>query len=167
MTLVGCTGGHHRDRTVGSIRSAATLWAAHLPGVLIQPLRLFPASMIGFSLHNWPGHGGTAPVMMLFADPFSTPMQSLSVIENNTPAPAPWADSPTARQDLGKIVFSSTSVYDRQLGVACQSATSPSDPSFPGLPALSATRFIVTKAEHNVIQSSEACRRYIATRPYV
>lgn len=91
VTLVGCTG-EGIIATGREIESgpAATLWAAHLPGVLIQPLRLsFSSVHDQFSLRNWPDMedaGATDQVMMLFADPFSTPMQEvLAVIEEQYP----------------------------------------------------------------------------------
>ena len=91
VTLVGCTGegiiATGREIEAGP---AATLWVAHLPGVLVQPLRLsFSSVHDQFSLRNWPDMddaGGADQVMMLLADPFSTPMQEvLAVIEEHYP----------------------------------------------------------------------------------
>lgn len=159
VTLVGCTG-EGIIATGREIESgpAATLWAAHLPGVLIQPLRLsFSSVHDQFSLRNWPDMdeaGDGAPVMMLFADPFSTPMQEvLAVIEEQYPGTRTLGGLAGGGQDLGENrLFLDDQVYtDGLVGVALSGNIAVRSVISQGCRPIG-DRFIVTKAEHNVIQ---------------
>lgn len=91
MAYVGCTGeGIIATGCEIETGPAATLWAAHLPGATVSPLRLsFSNVHDQFSLQEWPDlevTGSARPVLLLFADPFSTPMQDvLSLIEERYP----------------------------------------------------------------------------------
>jgi len=159
MTLVGCTG-EGIIATGREIESgpAATLWAAHLPGVLVQPLRLsFSSVHDQFSLRNWPDMdeaGDNAPVMMLFADPFSTPMQEvLAVIEEQYPGTRTLGGLAGGGQDLGENrLFLDDQVYtDGLVGVTLSGNIAVRSVISQGCRPIG-DRFIVTKAEHNVIQ---------------
>lgn len=159
VTLVGCTG----EGIIGTGREiesgpAATLWAAHLPGVLVQPLRLsFSSVHDQFSLRHWPDldqAGGSEPVMMLFADPFSTPMQDvLAVIEEQYPGTRTLGGLAGGGQDLGENrLFLEDQVYtDGVVGVALSGNIAVRSVISQGCRPIG-DRFIVTKAEHNVIQ---------------
>ncbi len=158
-TFVGCTGegiiATGREVETGP---AATLWAAHLPGVAMQPLRLsFSSVHDQFSLHGWPESdfpGEGAPVMLLFADPFSTPMQEvLTVIEERYPDARALGGLAGGGQDIGENrLFLDDQIYtDGLVGVALGGNISVRTVISQGCRPIG-DRFIVTKAEHNVIQ---------------
>lgn len=158
-TLVGCTGegviATGREVETGP---AATLWAAHLPGVTIHPLRLsFSGIQEQFSLQGWPEPDfavEAAPVMMLFADPFSTPMQDvLAVTEERYPNAIALGGLAGGGQDIGENrLFLDDQVYtDGLVGVALAGNVSVRTIISQGCRPIG-DRFIVTKAEHNVIQ---------------
>ena len=85
---------------------AATLWVAHMPGVHVAPLRLsFSGLHDRFTLEEWPDslpNGAERPVFMLFADPFSTPMQDvLTLVEDRYPEAIAIGGLAGGGQDLG------------------------------------------------------------------
>lgn len=158
-TLVGCTGegviATGREIETGP---AATLWAAHLPGVIVHPLRLsFSAIHDQLSLHDWPeldDAGETAPVMLLFADPFSTPLQDvLTLIEERYPRTRALGGLAGGGQDQAENrLFLDEEVYtDGLVGVALSGNIAVRTVISQGCRPIG-DRFIVTKAEHNVIQ---------------
>lgn len=158
-TLIGCTGegviATGRELETGP---AATLWAAHLPGVIAHPLRLsFSSVHDQFSLHDWPeldSEGESAPVMLLFADPFSTPLQDvLGLIEERYPNARALGGLAGGGQDLAENrLFLDDEVYsDGLVGVALSGNISVRSVISQGCRPIG-DRFIVTKAEHNVIQ---------------
>ncbi|MBS0169223.1 MAG: FIST C-terminal domain-containing protein [Nitrospira sp.] len=158
-TLVGCTGeGIIATGQEIETGPAATLWAAHLPGVIAQPLRLsFSSVHDQFSLRHWPdmdAEGDAPPAMLLFADPFSTPMQDvLSVIEEHYPGTRALGGLAGGGQDLGENrLFLNEEVYtDGLVGVALSGPIAVHSVISQGCRPIG-ERFIVTKSEHNVIQ---------------
>lgn len=159
LALVGCTGegiiATGREVETGA---AATLWAAHLPGVTIQPLHLAFSNLHDqFSLRGWPEphvSGSAAPVLLLFADPFSTPMQDvLPLMEERYPGVVVLGGLAGGGQDLGgNRLFLDDEVYrDGLVGVALAGNISVRTVISQGCRPIG-DRFIVTKAEHNVIQ---------------
>lgn len=158
-TFVGCTGeGIIATGCEVETGPAATLWAAHLPGVAIRPLRLsFSSIHDHFSLHGWPDadfSGAENPVMILFADPFSTPMQDvLTVIEERYPGARALGGLAGGAQDLGENrLFLDDQVYrDGLVGLALGGNISVRTVISQGCRPIG-DRFIVTRAEHNVIQ---------------
>ncbi len=158
-TFLGCTGEGiiAMDREVET-GPAATLWAAHLPEVSMQPLRLsFSSINDHFSLRGWPEPrvaGEAAPVMLLFADPFSTPMQDvLTVIEERYPGVRTLGGLAGGGQDVGgNRLFLDDQVHtDGLVGVALGGNITVQTVISQGCRPIG-DRFIVTKAEHNVIQ---------------
>ncbi len=158
-TFIGCTGegiiSTGREIETGP---AATLWAAHLPGVAIHPLRLsFSSVHDQFSLQGWPMPdfaGESAPVMLLFADPFSTPMQDvLTVIEERYPAAHALGGLAGGGQDMGdnRLFLDDQTYADGLVGVALSGNILVRSVISQGCRPIG-DRFIVTKAEHNVIQ---------------
>ncbi|MCC2640564.1 MAG: uncharacterized protein K0S45_977 [Nitrospira sp.] len=157
--LVGCTG----EGVIATGREvengpAATLWAAHLPEVTSHPLRLsFSGIHDQFSLQGWPESDfavEAAPVMMLFADPFSTPMQEvLAVIEERYPNAIALGGLAGGGQDIGgnRLVLDDQVYADGLVGVAMTGNLSVRTVISQGCRPIG-DRFIVTKAEHNVIQ---------------
>lgn len=159
LALVGCTGegiiATGREVETGA---AATLWAAHLPGVTTQPLHLSFSNLHDqFSLRGWPEPhvaGSAAPVLLLFADPFSTPMQDvLPLIEERYLGAVALGGLAGGGQDLGgNRLFLDDEVYrDGLVGVALAGNISVRTVISQGCRPIG-DRFIVTKAEHNVIQ---------------
>jgi small ligand-binding sensory domain FIST len=159
QTFAGCTG--EGIITTGcEVESgpAATLWAAHLPGVTVHPLRLsFSSIHDQFSLQDWPDadfSGDGPPVMILFADPFSTPMQEvLTVIEERYPGTRTLGGLAGGGKDLGgNRLFLDDQVYsDGLVGLALGGNISIRTVISQGCRPIG-DRFIVTRAEHNVIQ---------------
>lgn len=158
-TLVGCTGeGIIATSHEVETGAAATLWAAHLPRVTARPLRLsFSTLHDRFSLQGWPEphFASTAtPVLLLFADPFSTPMQDvLAVIEERYPEALALGGLAGGGQDLGgnRLVLDDNVYSDGLVGIALSGHISVRTVISQGCRPIG-DRFIVTKAEHNVIQ---------------
>lgn len=158
-TFIGCTGegiiARGRECETGP---AASLFAAHLPRVVIHPFRLsFSSIQDQFSLQDWPEPhfaGDENPLMILFADPFSTPMQDvLSVIEERCPGARALGGLAGGGQDLGgNRLFLDDQVHtDGLVGLALSGNISVRTVISQGCRPIG-ERFIVTKAEHNVIQ---------------
>jgi small ligand-binding sensory domain FIST len=157
-TFVGCTG----EGVIATAREveqgpAATLWAAHLPAVALQPLRLsFSGIHDRFSLHGWPDEHfaeGESPVLLLFADPFSTPMQDvLSLIETRYPAAVALGGLAGGGKDVGenKLFLDGELYSDGLVGVALAGNVLVRTVISQGCRPIG-ERFIVTKAEQNVI----------------
>jgi small ligand-binding sensory domain FIST len=98
--------------------------------------------------------GAIDQVMMLFADPFSTPMQEvLAVIDEHYPGTRTLGGLAGGGQDLGENrLFLDDQVYrDGLVGVALSGNISVRSVISQGCRPIG-DRFIVTKAEHNVIQ---------------
>lgn len=158
-TLVGCTGeGIIATGQEVETGPAATLWAAHVPGVLAQPLRLsFSSVHDQFSLRHWPdvdADGNAPPTMLLFADPFSTPMQDvLAVIEEQYPGTRVLGGLAGGGQDLGenRLFLDDESYTDGLVGVALSGPIAVHSVISQGCRPIG-ERFIVTKSEHNVLQ---------------
>lgn len=157
-TFVGCTGeGVIATRQELETGPAASLWAAHLPGVIAQPLRLsFSSVHDQFSLRDWPEidvDGDTPSSMLLFADPFSTPMQDvLAVLEERYPGTRALGGLAGGGQDLGENrLFLDGEVYtDGLVGVSLSGHLAVHSVISQGCRPIG-ERFIVTKSEHNVI----------------
>ena len=158
-TFIGCTGegiiARGRECETGA---AASVFAAHLPHVVIHPLRLsFSSVQDQFSLQNWPEPdfaGDGNPLIMLFADPFSTPMQDvLTLIEERYPGAPALGALAGGGQDLGgNRLFLDDQIYtDGLVGLALGGNISVRTVISQGCRPIG-DRFIVTKAEHNVIQ---------------
>lgn len=157
-TFVGCTGeGVIATGQELETGPAASLWAAHLPGVVAQPLRLsFSSVHDQFSLRHWPeidADGDTPSSMLLFADPFSTPMQDvLAVLEERYPGTRALGGLAGGGQDLGENrLFLDGEVYtDGLVGVSLSGHLAVHSVISQGCRPIG-ERFIVTKSEHNVI----------------
>lgn len=157
--LVGCTG---EGIIAGSeeLESAAavTLWAAHLPGTHLTPVRLSGAQADeGFSMDGWPeelGIGSTnRPTFILLADPFSTPAnEMLAEIAERCPGSAAIGGLAGGGRDQGenRLVLNGE-VYDEGLvGVALSGPLSVRTIVSQGCRPIG-DPYVVTRAEHNVI----------------
>ncbi|MGH7258692.1 MAG: FIST signal transduction protein [Nitrospiraceae bacterium] len=156
--LVGCTGeGVIGERKEVEAEPAATLWVAHMPGVHVAPLRLsFSGLHDRFTLEEWPDSlptGAERPVFMLFADPFSTPMQDvLTLVEDRYPEAIAIGGLAGGGQDLGdNRLLLNERVHDSGLvGVAITGGISIRTVVSQGCRPIG-ERYMITKAEHNVV----------------
>ncbi|MET0516832.1 MAG: FIST N-terminal domain-containing protein [Nitrospiraceae bacterium] len=156
--LVGCTGeGVIGGRKEVEAEPAATLWAAHMPGVHIAPLRLsFSELHDRFTMEEWPDSlptGGERPVFMLFADPFSTPMQEvLTLVEDRYPGAIAIGGLAGGGQDLGdNRLLLNEGVHNAGLvGVAITGNISIRTVVSQGCRPIG-ERYMITKAQHNVV----------------
>lgn len=158
QTLVGCTG----EGVIATTQEveqgpAATLWAAHLPDVALHPVRLaFSSVHDQFTLKGWPDDrfgDGRLPVFLLFADPFSTPMQDvLSLTEERYPGARVLGGLAGGGKDLGenRLVLNHEVYTDGLVGVALAGRVSIRTIISQGCRPIG-DRFIVTKSDHNVI----------------
>jgi small ligand-binding sensory domain FIST len=158
-TLVGCTGegviATGREVETGP---AAALWAAHLPGVIAHPLRLsFSSVHDQFSLRDWPelDYGGeSAPSCSSSQIPSpprcKTCWASLRSVTRMLVRSVGWQ---VAGRILPRIDFSSMTRCTAMdlVGVALSGNISVRTVISQGCRPIG-DRFIVTKAEHNVIQ---------------
>ncbi|HET6676404.1 MAG TPA: FIST N-terminal domain-containing protein [Nitrospiraceae bacterium] len=157
--LIGCSG----EGVIGAGREieggvAASLWAARLPRTKLTPLRLSFSSLHDqFTMAGWPDtfHDGldSAPVLLLFADPFSTPMQEvLPLLEDRYPGSIAIGGLAGGGRDIGenRLILNET-LYDSGLtGVALSGGISVKTVVSQGCRPIG-ERYIVTKAEQNLI----------------
>lgn len=156
--LIGCTGeGIITGSEEIEATAAVTLWAAHLPGVSLTPLRLtFDQDEEGFSIDGWPGElgeGSEQPTLILLADPFSTPMDEvLSLIADQCPGSIVIGGMAGGGHDLGqnRMLFNHE-VYDGGVvGVAVAGPVSIRTVVSQGCRPIG-ERYVITRAEKNII----------------
>ncbi|HJU03587.1 MAG TPA: FIST N-terminal domain-containing protein [Nitrospiraceae bacterium] len=154
--LVGCTG---EGVIAGSEEieqtPAVALWAAHLPDASLTPLRL-SAGQDGDLLERLPnglGHGLDLPVLLLLADPFSTPMDDvLSFLGDRAPGASAIGGLAGGGHDVGanRLLLNDT-VHDGGLvGVAISGSVSVRTVVSQGCRPIG-DRYVVTRADNNVI----------------
>lgn len=157
--LMGCTG---EGIIAGSeeIESApaVALWAARLPGVTLTPVRLCGTQQAeGVSMTGWPedlGAGAERPVFLVLADPFTTPMDEvLELMADRCPGSVAIGGMAGGGRDAGENrLLLNDEAYDGGLvGVAVSGPVSIRTVVSQGCRPIG-DRFVVTKAEHNVIQ---------------
>ena len=157
--LVGCTGegviGGGKEIETGA---AAALWVAHLPRTSLIPLRLTFSSLHDrFTMAGWPdaiepGPDST-PVFLLFADPFSTPMQELlPLLEDRYPGAIAIGGLGGGGREPGENRFVlNDEIHDAGLvGVALSGGVSVKTVVSQGCRPIG-ERYVITKAEENVI----------------
>lgn len=157
--LVGCSGegviGTGEEVEAGP---AAALWAAHLPHTSLAPLRLaFSGVHDRFAMAEWPDTMGTAsgspPALILFADPFSMPIQELlPLLEDRYPGAIAVGGLAGGGQDAGENrLILDDDIHDAGLvGVALSGGVSIKTVVSQGCRPIG-ERYIVTKAQQNVI----------------
>jgi small ligand-binding sensory domain FIST len=133
-----------------------TLWAARLPGVRVNPLRLsFSQELDRFSVGGWPDDRaiGSSPVFVLLADPFSIPVKEvLAMLEERYPGAIAIGGLAGGGHGVGenRMVFGDE-VYDGGLvGVALSGSVSIETVISQGCRPIG-DRYVVTKAERNLI----------------
>lgn len=155
--LVGCSGegviGGGKEIEAGA---AATLWVAHLPQTTLVPLRLSFSSLHDrFTMAGWPDTlgVGTSPTMLLFADPFSTPMQELlPLLEDRYPGAISIGGLAGGGRDMGENqLILDDDVHDGGLvGVALVGGVEVKTVVSQGCRPIG-DRYIITRADQNVI----------------
>ncbi|MGD9728827.1 MAG: FIST N-terminal domain-containing protein [Nitrospiraceae bacterium] len=158
--LIGCTG----EGVIGAGREieaspAASLWAAHLPRTGLMPLRLsFSSVQDQFTMTGWPDRfhsdPDSPPVLLLFADPFSTPMQELlPLLEDRYPGSVVIGGLAGGGRDIGENrLMLNDEIYDSGLvGVALSGGISIKTVVSQGCRPIG-ERYMVTNAEQNIIR---------------
>jgi small ligand-binding sensory domain FIST len=135
---------------------AAALWAAHLPGVEVTPLRMTFSDEASLSAREWPDtlqSEAMPPTMLIFADPFSTPIDEvLTSLEDVYPgAIAVGGLVGGGRDQGGNRLLLNDMAYDNGLvGVALSGPVSIRTVVSQGCRPIG-DRCVVTRAEQNVI----------------
>lgn len=153
--LVGCSGegviGAGKEIEAGP---AATLWVAYLPHTSLVPLRLaFSDVNDRFTMAGWPDQLRPGTPLILFSDPFSTPMQELlPLLEDRYPGAIAIGGLAGGGQDIGENrLLLDDDVHDAGLvGVALCGGISVRTVVSQGCRPIG-DRYIITKAEQNVI----------------
>jgi small ligand-binding sensory domain FIST len=157
--LVGCSG----EGVIGAGKeiengAAAALWAAHLPGTDLIPLRLgFSGLHDRFAMGGWPENlnGGSEfpPALLVFADPFSTPMQELlPMLQDRYPGALVIGGLAGGGRDIGGnlLILNDEVLTEGLVGVALSGGLSIKTVVSQGCRPIG-ERYMVTKAEDNVI----------------
>jgi small ligand-binding sensory domain FIST len=156
-TLLGCTGeGIIAGQEEIESAPAVTLWTARLPGATLTPWRLSEKQHGGDAdLVEWPEpDGGTDPsTLLLFADPFSSPMDDvLTEMADHYPGSMAIGGMAGGGHDEGENrLLLNESVHEGGLvGVAISGNVSVRAVVSQGCRPIG-ERYVVTKADRNVI----------------
>ena len=165
--MVGCMG----EGVIGPFEeyenaSVVTLWAAQLPGVRIVPFHLtfheketqsaVPGSRSGTGLEGWPEELESLsdrPTFLVFADPFSTPIEDVfEIMEERCPGAPAIGGVASGGTDLGEnqLVFNGTIVKEGLVGVALWGPVWIRTLVSQGCQPIG-ERYVVTKAERNIM----------------
>ena len=153
--LLGCSGeGVIAGAEELETAPAITVWAAVLPDVNLHPLRSsFSPTHDRFHLAGWPEPGVEDASFLLFADPFTTPVQDiLGFLEERYPGAKAVGGLAGGGQEAGmnRLVLNDQ-VFDGGLvGVRLSGAVDIRPVISQGC-RLIGDRFVVTKAERNLI----------------
>lgn len=156
--LIGCTGeGIIADSEEIEGAPGVVLWTARLPGVSLCPVRLV-ARPSGDSvvLHEWPTPdrvGAGRPSFLLFADPFTSPMDDVfGVIQSAYPgAPIIGGLAGGGRESGAHRMILNQAVHDHGVvGVAMTGAVAVRTVVSQGCRPIG-DRFVITRAAQNVI----------------
>lgn len=153
--LLGCSGeGVIAGAEELETTPALTVWAAVLPDVHLHPLHSsFSPTQDQFHLTGWPIPGVDDGSFLLFADPFTTPVQDiLGILDDRYPGAQAIGGLVGGGQEVGanRLVLNDQ-VYDGGLvGVRLSGAVDIRPVISQGC-RLIGERFVVTKAERNLI----------------
>ena len=159
QTLIGCmgTGVIGGDQEIEE-QPGLVLWGMHNPGMGVVPLTLKPKKDgENLSLEGWPEtlHSSTAPhTFLLFADPFSTPIDQLfSLIDHYAPRSSAIGGitSGGAMEGESQLVLNDTVLNSGVVGVAIRGGVEIRTVVSQGCQPIG-ERYVVTKVERNVIQ---------------
>jgi small ligand-binding sensory domain FIST len=137
--------------------SVVTVWAANLPDVQMLPMHLtFNDDEGKQSMEGWPealNANIERPTFLLFADPFSTPIESVfSEIEQYCPGAPAIGGVASGGSDLGenRMVLNGNIVTEGMTGVALWGPVAIRTLVSQGCKPIG-ERYVVTKAERNII----------------
>jgi small ligand-binding sensory domain FIST len=153
--MIGCSGeGVIAGAEELETAPAVTLWAASLPDVTMDPVRLsFSPTQDQFRLSGWPEPDVVDSSFLLFADPFTTPMQEvLRLLEERYPGTKAIGGLAGGGQEAGKnrLIFHDEVLVGGLVGVRLSGPVDIRPVISQGC-RLIGDRFVVTKAEHNLI----------------
>lgn len=153
--MIGCSGeGVIAGAEELETAPAVTLWVASLPDVTVDPVRLsFSPTQDQFRLSGWPEPGVADSSFLLFADPFTTPMQEvLRLLEERYPGTKAIGGLAGGGQEAGKnrVIFHDEVLTGGLVGVRLSGPVDIRPVISQGC-RLIGDRFVVTKAEHNLI----------------
>jgi small ligand-binding sensory domain FIST len=153
--LIGCSGeGVISGSEELETAPAVTLWAAVLPGVGLDSFRSsFSPTQDQFQLAGWPPPGAGDTPFLLFADPFTTPVQEvLGLIEDRYPGAKVIGGLAGGGHEAGmnRLIFHDQVLEGGLVGVRL---SGPIDvrPIISQGCRLIGDRFVVTKSEGNLI----------------
>ncbi len=165
--MVGCMG----EGVIGPFEeyentSVVTLWAAHLPAIRMAPLHLtfheedsqspVPGPQPGTGLEGWPQELESLserPTFLIFADPFSTPIEDVfEKMEERCPGAPAIGGVASGGTDLGenRLVFNGNIVKQGLVGVALWGPVWIRTLVSQGCQPIG-ERYVVTKAERNIM----------------
>lgn len=157
--LIGCSGeGIIAGGQEFEEAPAVVLWAARLPGVSLAPVRMaFDTLEFDTQDTTWPedlnATGSTPPLLLLFADPFTTPVKdTLDSLADERPDVRAIGGLVGGGREAGehRLVLND-GVFDRGLvGCVLSGAVDVRTVISQGCRPIG-ERFIVTRSEHNVI----------------
>ena len=153
--LLGCSGeGVIAGAEELETTPAIAVWAAVLPNVNLHPLRSsFSPTHDQFHLAGWPEPGVEDASFLLFADPFTTPVQDiLRLLEERYPGAKAIGGLAGGGQEAGmnRLVLNDQVLNGGLVGV-CLSGAIDIRPVISQGCRLIGDRFVVTKAERNLI----------------
>jgi len=158
--MVGCMG----EGVIGPSEeyenaTVVTLWAAQLPAVRMVPFYLTfheKESQSSYTFEGWPQELETLsdrPTFLVFADPFSTPIEDVfETMEARCPGAPAIGGVASGGTDLGenRLVFNGTIVKDGLVGVALWGPVWIRTLVSQGCQPIG-ERYVVTKAERNIM----------------
>lgn len=153
--LIGCSGeGVIAGAEELETAPAITVWAAVLPGVNLHPLRSsFSPTHDQFHVSGWPEQRVPEASFLLFADPFTVPVQEiLGLLEDRYPRTKAVGGLAGGGQEAGmnRLVLNDQ-VLDGGLVAVRLSGALDIRPIISQGCRLIGNRFVVTKAERNLI----------------
>lgn len=153
--LIGCSGeGVIAGAEELETGTAITLWAGALPDVNLFPLRSsFSPTRDQFQLSGWPKPEVEAASFLLLADPFTAPVQDiLGILEERYPNAKAVGGLAGGGQEAGmnRLVLNDQVLDGGLVGVRLTGAVDIRPIISQGC-RLIGDRFVVTKAEHNLI----------------
>lgn len=153
--LIGCSGeGIIAGAEELETAPAVTLWAASLPEVALDPIRVsFSPTQDQFRLADWPDFTGEDASLLVLADPFTTPVQEvLNLLDKRYPGVKAIGGLAGGGHGVGenRLIFRNEVLTGGLVGVR---VSGPVDirPVISQGCRLIGDRFVVTKAEHNMI----------------
>ena len=158
--MVGCMG----DGVIGPAEeyentSVVTLWAAQLPEVRMVPFHLTfheKESQSSYTFEGWPQELESLserPTFLVFADPFSTPIEDVfETMETRCPGAPAIGGVASGGTDLGenRLVFNGGIVQEGLVGVALWGPVWIRTLVSQGCQPIG-ERYVVTKAERNIM----------------